>query len=142
MTGRHSFGRYRALVALTAALAASGATAATASGAVTTFNNPGAIAMPDGPANPYPPTISASGLAGNVQKATVTLRGFTHTCPDDLAVLLVGPTGAKSILMGGVGGCPQGAGAGQPVSRQPRHLHRDAAQRRLAALHRRPGRLR
>jgi subtilisin-like proprotein convertase family protein len=109
----HAFQRGRkglALLLATALLSigAIGATAGTASAATTTFSNPGAISIPDNTtASPYPSTINVSGLAGNVQKATVTLRSFTHTCPDDLAVLLVGPSGARSILMGNVGGCPQ-----------------------------------
>src|SRR3954452_3739822 len=107
-------GKRLALLLATAFLAL-GATAGTASAATATFSNPGVITIPDsGVSSPYPSTITASGLAGNVQKATVTLRGFTHTCPEDLAVLLVGPSGAKSILMGNVAGCPQDAG-GEPV---------------------------
>jgi subtilisin-like proprotein convertase family protein len=95
------------VVGLVAALAATAAMATSASAATTTFSNPATITIPDsGTATPYPSTITAAGLAGNVQKATVTLRGFNHTCPNDLAVLLVGPSGANSILMSGAGGCP------------------------------------
>ena len=101
-----SRGRRLALL-LTTALVALGVTAGSASAATSTFSNPAFIAIPDrGIASPYPSTINVGGLAGNVQKATVTLHNFRHTCPDDLNVLLVGPSGAKSILMSNVGGCP------------------------------------
>ena len=35
-------------------------------------------------------------------KVTVTLKQMTHTFPDDVDVLLVGPTGVKFILMSDV----------------------------------------
>jgi subtilisin-like proprotein convertase family protein len=61
-------------------------------------------------ANPYPSTISVSGLQGNVVTAAggveVTLNGFTHTYPDDVGVLLVGPTGAAYLLQDGAGDDP------------------------------------
>jgi subtilisin-like proprotein convertase family protein len=114
MTYRPRRGRNRLALLLATGLLSIGATVGTASAATTTFSNSATInIVDDAPAVPYPSAINASGLAGNVQKATVTLNGFTHTCPEDLAVLLVGPSGAKSVLAGNVGGCPQGAS--QPV---------------------------
>jgi len=107
----HGFlGRKRLALLLATALLSFGATAGTASAATATFTNPAPIDITDNsPASPYPATVNVTGFVGNVQKVTATLRSFTHTCPEDLAVLLVGPSGAKSILMGNVGGCPQGA---------------------------------
>jgi subtilisin-like proprotein convertase family protein len=103
-----SLGRKRLTLLVATALVALGVTAGSASAATTTFSNSGAITIPDsGTASPYPSSINVTGLAGNVQKATVTLHRFTHTCPEDLSVLLVAPGGAKSILMGNVGSCPQ-----------------------------------
>jgi subtilisin-like proprotein convertase family protein len=97
--------RRRLALLVATALVSIGATAGTASAATVSFSNSSPISIPDAsPASPYPSTINVSGLAGNVQKATATLRGFNHTYPDDLAVLLVGPSGANSILMGRVGG--------------------------------------
>jgi subtilisin-like proprotein convertase family protein len=97
--------RTRLALFLTTALVALGATAGTASAATGSFSNPAPITITDDSiASPYPSTINVNGFAGNVQKATVTLNGFTHTYPDDIAVLLVGPSGANSILMGRVGG--------------------------------------
>jgi subtilisin-like proprotein convertase family protein len=106
------FGRCRSRVhtrvfvaALAAAIAATGAMATTASAKPATFSNPTSIDIPDtAPGSPYPSSINVSGVTGPVLKATATLRNFTHTCPDDIAVLLVGPSGANSILMGRVGG--------------------------------------
>jgi large repetitive protein len=104
----HAFlrGRKRLALVVATALLSIGATAGTASAAPVTFTNPALIDITDNsPATPYPSTLNVTGFAGNVQKVTATLRSFTHTCPDDLAVLLVGPGGAKSVLMGNVGGC-------------------------------------
>jgi subtilisin-like proprotein convertase family protein len=102
----HRFlGRKRLALILATGLVAIGVTAGTASAATTTFSNSGSIAiLDDAHAAPYPSTINATGLAGNVQKVTATLHGFTHTYADDIAVLLVGPSGANSTLMGNVGG--------------------------------------
>jgi subtilisin-like proprotein convertase family protein len=108
MTHFHPGRRKRLALTVTTALLALGITAGTASAATTTFSNPGAIVIPDsGVASPYPSTISVNGFAGNVQKATVTLHRITHTCLEDVDALLVSPGGAKTILMGEVGSCPQ-----------------------------------
>ena len=53
---------------------------------------------------PYPATIPVSGLSGTVTKVTVTLRGLTHSFPDDIDVMLVGPAGQKLMLMSSTGG--------------------------------------
>ena len=67
--------------------------------------NSGVITIsPGGPAAPYPSTIDVSGLSGVVGKATVTLSNFNHSFPNDVEILLVGPSGAKTILMSGAGG--------------------------------------
>jgi subtilisin-like proprotein convertase family protein len=68
-----------------------------------TFANTAAITIPgtgtSGPASPYPSTITIAGFTGTVARVTVTLKQLSHTFPDDVDVLLVGPTGAKFILM-------------------------------------------
>lgn len=76
-----------------------------------TFSNPTIIRIPAGapaatvgPAAPYPSTINVSGLTGLVSKVTVTLSAMSHTFPDDVDVLLVGPAGQKMLLMSDAGG--------------------------------------
>jgi hypothetical protein len=57
------------------------------------FTSTSPIVIPEfGPASPYPSVINISGLTGTVSKITVTLSNLVHTYPDDLDVLLVGPT--------------------------------------------------
>ncbi|WP_159293787.1 S8 family serine peptidase [Microcystis aeruginosa] len=69
------------------------------------FSNPNLITIPDsGSSTPYPSTINVSGLTGNINSLKVTLTNLSHTWPDDIDVLLVGPTGTKALLMSDVGG--------------------------------------
>ena len=69
-----------------------------------TFSNPASITINDAsPATPYPSNIAVSGLSGTILKVTVTLNGVSHTFPDDIDVLLVGP-GGNLIVMSDVGG--------------------------------------
>ena len=44
-----------------------------------------------------------AGLAGTITKVTVALNGVSHTFPDDIDILLVGP-GGNLIIMSDVGG--------------------------------------
>jgi subtilisin-like proprotein convertase family protein len=53
---------------------------------------------------PYPSSIEIAGLAGRVADVQVTLSGLTHTYPDDLDILLVGPEGQSALLMSDAGG--------------------------------------
>jgi uncharacterized repeat protein (TIGR01451 family) len=70
-----------------------------------TLTNSTAISIVDNAtASPYPSAITVSNLSGTVTKVTVRLRGLTHTSPDDIDVLLVGPGGQKTYLMSDVGG--------------------------------------
>ena len=70
-----------------------------------TFPNPAPISIPlIGPATPYPSPISVSNLAGTITDVNVTLTDLTHPAPDDVDVLLVGPSGQNVILMSDVGG--------------------------------------
>ena len=48
-----------------------------------------------GVSTPYPSSIVVSGVSGTITKLTVTLFNINHDRPDDIEVLLVGPTGAK-----------------------------------------------
>ncbi len=76
-----------------------------AANATLSFSNTVPIVIPGvGTANPYPSNISVSGMSGTVSEVVVTLNGFTHTFPDDVDVLLVGPGGQRVIIMSDVGG--------------------------------------
>lgn len=69
------------------------------------FTNAAVITLPDvGKASVYPSPIAVSGVSGVVHKVTVSLRGYSHDWPDDVDVLLVGPTGQKVLLMSDCGG--------------------------------------
>ncbi len=76
----------------------------------TTLSNNAAITILDTPrvsgmalSSPYPSTINVVGLAGTVNKVGVRLKGFSHSFPDDVDVLLVGPGGQKFIVMSDAG---------------------------------------
>jgi subtilisin-like proprotein convertase family protein len=71
----------------------------------TTNSNTTSISIPNsGKANHYPSTITVSGVSGTVTKATVSLLNFSHTYPDDLEILLVGPDSQSTMLMARAGG--------------------------------------
>lgn len=75
------------------------------------FTNPAPITILDQSiANPYPSTITVSGFTGNIPSTPgsvkVTLNGFSHNFPDDVAMVLVGPTGAALLLQDGAGDDP------------------------------------
>jgi subtilisin-like proprotein convertase family protein len=70
-----------------------------------TYANDTALTIPAfGAASLYPSTIAVSNLCGTVTEMTVTLKGLSHTYPDDLTILLVGPAGQKLLLMAHAGG--------------------------------------
>ena len=74
------------------------------------FTNSTVILIPDhGQATNYPSTLTVSGITGTVSKVTVTIRQLTHTFPEDIDMLLVGPAGQKVVLM-------SDAGAGHAIS--------------------------
>ncbi len=55
-------------------------------------------------ATPYPSEISVSGFGqASIRDVNLTLSRFSHTFPDDVGVLLVGPGGQKALLMSDVG---------------------------------------
>ena len=70
-----------------------------------TFSNPTPIIIPTlGVAAPYPSNITVSGLSGTVSKVTLAISNYSHTFPDDVDVLLVGPAGQKFIVISDAGG--------------------------------------
>ena len=72
----------------------------------TVFTNASSITIPSsGPASLYPSPIVASGLGTSIPatpgSVKVTLNSFSHTFPDDVGVVLVGPTGVALNIMDG-----------------------------------------
>lgn len=58
-----------------------------------------------GIAAPYPLNTVISGFHGTVGRIAVRLNNFTHSCPNDVVIVLVGPKGQKVELMGDTGSC-------------------------------------
>jgi large repetitive protein len=91
--------------------AALSAEAASPKATTKTFSSSNQIRIPadrisggtGGKADPYPSTINVSGFK-SVTDVNVKIRFATHTDPEDLDVLLVGPTGRTAILWSDAGG--------------------------------------
>src|SRR5215471_601104 len=69
----------------------------------TSINTP-ATSVGAGAANIYPSTINVSGMSGTITAVNVILQNINEPRPDDLEVLLVGPTGAQLLILGDAGG--------------------------------------
>lgn len=77
----------------------------TATGPTATRTASGPISIPIlGTATPYPVTVGVAGLTGTIDDLVVSLEGLTHTYPEDLDILLVGPGGQRAMFMSDVGG--------------------------------------
>lgn len=81
------------------------------SGQLAIFSNTTAITLGTGAANNgsvYPSSINVSGIPSQPINAPlsikVTINNFSHTQPDDVGIVLVGPTGAALLLQGRAGG--------------------------------------
>ncbi len=57
-----------------------------------------------GPASPYPSAIAVGGIGTSVTDVNIRLEGLSHTYPDDIDMLLVGPQGQNLIFMSDAGG--------------------------------------
>jgi subtilisin-like proprotein convertase family protein len=81
------------------------ATAPAVTGVATTLSNAAALTIPasgsQGPADLS--TIVVSGLLGTIVDVNVTLTGLSHTWPEDVDILLVGPGGQHVMLMSDLG---------------------------------------
>lgn len=58
----------------------------------------------EGTGIPYPSIINVSGVPGTVVSVTATLNKLSHSFPEDLDILLVGPEGQNVMLMSDAGG--------------------------------------
>lgn len=56
------------------------------------------------PSSPYPSTINVSGVTGTLTGVALTIRDFSHTSPNDVDLLLVGPGGQRFVAMSDLGG--------------------------------------
>jgi len=66
----------------------------------TVFSNTTPIIIPDsGTATPFPSTIAVSGLTGTITDLNVKINSFSHTFPDDVALLLVSPDGSRKFIL-------------------------------------------
>ncbi len=66
------------------------------------FTNSTPIVIPNSGAS-TPSNVAVSGITNPITSITVDLFLVSHTFPDDIDVLLVGPTGGSVILMSDVG---------------------------------------
>jgi hypothetical protein len=74
-------------------------------GQTVNFSNTNAVDLVDnGPADPYPSSITITGAPWRVGKLTVTLSNLSHTAQSDVNVLLVGPQGQAVYLIAGPNG--------------------------------------
>lgn len=80
-----------------------------AGAATISLSNPETIILPGGdPLDPgagsvYPSTVQISGATNAISKVTVTVRNITHSWPDDIDLLLVGPGGRNVMLLSDCG---------------------------------------
>lgn len=93
--------RFARASVLLGAIVASGAAIA---GGPPGFCNTAPVTINDAAnASPYPSAVAVVGAPGSITGITVTLNGVTHPFPDDLSMVLVGPTGAALLLQSGAG---------------------------------------
>jgi hypothetical protein len=85
-----------------------------------------AAGNPQGPADRYPATINVTGVTGTIKKVAVTLNNLSHTLPDDLDVLLVGPNGQTTILISDIGGTTPAVGVNLKLDSEASHSLLDA----------------
>jgi hypothetical protein len=66
---------------------------------------PGVIAIPsEGPSSPYPVPIVVSGPSTELRGIRFHVLGLSHTFPDDIDILLVGPDGRRLVVQSDAGG--------------------------------------
>ena len=61
-------------------------------------------------ADVYPSAITVSGAPGSITSVSVQINGFSHTFPDDVGMVLVGPGGQALLLQDGAGDDPDMVG--------------------------------
>jgi subtilisin-like proprotein convertase family protein len=73
--------------------------------AIKGFSSTGGVAIADNQAaSPYPSTIQVSGFETPVTHVAIAIHQFSHTWPNDVDMLLVGPQGQTAIFWSDLGG--------------------------------------
>jgi hypothetical protein len=72
----------------------------------------GAPGTTQGTADPYPSNIGVSGLTAPVEDVNATINNYSHNCPADVDILLVGPTGVRTVIYSDSGGSSSGCQPG------------------------------
>lgn len=67
------------------------------------INDRTANSNPPATASLYPSQINVSGMTGNITQVDVSLNSVSHSFPDDIDVVLVGPGGQRVVLMSDAG---------------------------------------
>jgi subtilisin-like proprotein convertase family protein len=88
------------MLGVVALIPCSSAAAGTHTGGALTIND---SATPPTAAAPYPSTITVSGEKPIVTAVSVRVRSFTHALPEEVDLLLVGPSGQSVLLMSDLG---------------------------------------
>jgi hypothetical protein len=93
------------LTNLSSQVAATNSAVLTINDTANQFRNTNPISILQGTgSNPYPSTINVTGATSNTFRIRVTLYDLDHVRPDNIDALLVGPNGAKYVVMGDAGG--------------------------------------
>ena len=75
------------------------------------YPSPASITIPvRNEASPYPSVINVSGVPGVIASLRVAINNLGHANPDDLDILLVGPSGQAVLLMSDCGGSADARG--------------------------------
>jgi subtilisin-like proprotein convertase family protein len=72
-----------------------------------TYSNPATINIVDNTtASQYSSDIAVAGFTGTVNGVAITIKGFTHSAPSDVAICLESPTGQKLLVQEAIWGTP------------------------------------
>lgn len=74
--------------------------------------NAGPVAV----ATQYPSTIVVANAAASITELSIAINGLSHTYPDDVEMLLVGPGGQKMVIQSDAGGNPDVYGVSYVLS--------------------------
>ena len=64
----------------------------------------------------YPSTITVADAPASITELSIAINGLSHTYPDDVEMLLVGPGGQKMVIQSDTGGNPDVSGVSYVLS--------------------------